>query len=710
MIAKLRRRIAEAVQQAVRRTTGERIDLPTVEDPPRPDLGDLAVPVALELAGRLDRSPREVAEELRDALSEVEVPGVRRWEVAGPGFLNVDLDRGRLLWDLVEEVDRREGAGDDEEGALDYLVEHTSINPNKAAHVGHLRNAVLGDTLVRALRHRGHRVEVHNYIDDTGVQVADVVVGLIDLEGLGYEEVRQIEDPFDYYCWDLYTKVTAAMRERPELRRRRRQVLLALEEATGGEASHPDGTAAEPAGEVEEEEQGAASAEADGVADALASTYDSEEARVARVVVDRIVGRHLRTMRRLGIRYDLLAKEGDIVGLDLWSEAFELLKGTDDVYYADEGKHEGCWMMRLRGADGFEALEEADKVLVRSNGTATYVAKDIAYHLWKFGLLERKLRYRRLRQDEDHVTWESVREGGEEREFGGADRAVTVIDVRQSYLQAIVAHALQLVKADVDADDLTHFAYEMVALSPGTADALGIPVDEDARDRRFVEMSGRRGYGVKADDLLDLLEERAAGEVAERNPDLEPEEWRRLGGQIAVGAARYFLLKFNRNTVIAFDIDEALSFEGETGPYVQYAAVRAGSIFDKAEERWGLPAPQMVASLVGDADREGLPTLGPEELGDAMAEARAEGFWELILTLCRFDEAVEQAVESLELSGLAKYAFELARQFNRFYHRYPILQEEDPVERGLRLLVAHAFRRRLETTLGLLGIPLPEKM
>ena len=690
MISELRRRVATAVQEAVEATTGERIELPAVEDPPRPEFGDLAVPAALRLARELGRNPREVAEELLAWLEEHAVEGVSRWQIAGPGYLNAFFDKGWVLGRLIESLDAtaeraplfHDGAGEGDEQRK-VVVEHTSINPNKAAHIGHLRNACMGDSLARILRHLGIDVEVQNYIDDTGVQVADVVLGFTDLRGLDPAAVAALPEPFDDTCWDLYTEVTERLEADDALQARRREILLALEEGDGAEAE------------------------------------------MGSVIADRISRNHIETMERLDIHYDLLVREGDVIRLDLWSEAFDQLEGSDWVYYAEDGKHAGCWMMRLEGIKGFEALEEADKVLVRSNGTATYVAKDIAYHMWKYGLLERDFDYERfVEAPGGHVTWRSTVPGagdlsGAEAKFGHSDSGVNVIDVRQSYLQQIVGIAINALSEGSGRDVRhTHFAYEMVALTPRTAEALGIPVSEEQRGRQYVEMSGRRGYGVKADDLLDALEERATAEVAERNPELDDEARRELGRQIAVAAARYFLVKFTRNAVIAFDLDDALSFEGETGAYLQYAVVRAGSIFEKMEERWGLTVADAVAAAYAGAAlaSEGagssgeLARLDQSGLNELLEEAEESDIWGLVLLLIRFERAVAVSSSTLEPSTLAKYAFSLAQAFNQVYHRYPILQEEDPAQRSLRVLLTHAFRTRLEEACGLLGIPIPRRM
>ena len=667
MITDLRRVVAAAVQDAVAEVTGESIALPSISDPPRLEFGDLATPAVLELAQRLKRPPRPLAEELCAWLEANPREGITGWQIAGPGYLNAFLDRGWVVDQILAGL-AAEPVPEMPDGAdIKLVVEHTSINPNKAAHIGHLRNACLGDTLARILRDQGHRVEVQNYIDDTGVQVADVVLGFADVRGLDAAAVAALPEPFDYTCWDLYTEITEMLEADETLRERRREVLLALER------------------------------------------HEGPEAEIATVVSDRVSRRHIATMERLGIRYDLLVREGDVVALDLWATAFELLERDGLIYFAKDGKHEGCWMMPLSGVAGFENLEEPDKVLVRSNGTATYVAKDIAYHMWKYSLLDDVFAYERFVEGPgNHISYRSARPGvagtgPAPGGMGGAHSGYNVIDVRQSYLQQIVGVALGMLSEGSPFEvSHTHFAYEMVALTPRTAKALGIPVAEGDEGKSYVEMSGRRGYGVKADDLLNALEKRAAAEVAERNPEMAAAETEELGRLIAIAAVRYFLVKFARNTVIAFDLDDALSFEGETGPYLQYAAARARSIFDKIEQRWGKGEDEVVA--------ESRALLTPEQISTMLADEESAELWSLVLQLMQLERVAEQAVGKLEVSTLAKYAFGLAQAFNHAYHRYPILKEEDDRQRALRILLMHVFRERFAEVLELLGIPVPRRM
>ncbi len=626
------------------------------EQPRQPEFGELALPVAFQLARTLRRPPRAIADEIVREIGAIE--GVAALEVAGAGYINIRFDRGRYARSLIEGLPPEECAVAD--GKI--IVEHTNINPNKAAHIGHLRNAVLGDTFVRILRARGRRVEVQNYIDNTGVQVADVVVAFERLLGKTPEEVAAMTaDPavrFDYFCWDLYARISAHYREHPETLAWRQQALEAIERGEG------------------------------------------ETARMAAIVSDAIMRAHLATMWRLGIVYDVLPRESEILHLKFWAAAFELLRERGAIRYETEGKNAGCWVMPAAAFAGDDAGGEGGedgKVIVRSNGTVTYVGKDIAYQLWKFGLLGKDFHYRPLlTYPNGHRVWVSSEAPGDEPapEFGRGSRVYNVIDSRQSYLQDIVAAGLRALGFEKEAENSIHFAYEMVALSPRCAAELGFELDAEERRRAYVEVSGRKGLGVKADDLVDKLIEKALEEVVSRHPQEPPEKQRDIAAQIAVGALRYFMLKYTRNVVIAFDFQEALSFEGETGPYVQYAVVRARSIFRKLAER-GESVPDYAAEL---------------DAGALERQLRSEDFWQLLLTASKTDAVLERAIAVGEPAHAAKYAFQLAQAFNNFYHEHPILAEPDRERRTFLLWLADYVRAQLERTLGVLGIPCPEYM
>lgn len=636
-----------------------------VEMPPNRTLGDLSIAAAFALARPLRKAPRVIAQEIAAGLGAI--PGVARIEVAPNGYLNCFLDRPAFLTSRLAPAKAAPASGPK------TIVEHTAINPNKAAHIGHLRNVALGDTLVRALRFSGVPVEVQNYIDDTGVQVADVVVGFRELEGKGVDGVRAAAEVprFDYDCWDLYARVTEWYEEDQSRLAVRAAALHAIEE--GG----------------------------------------NETAAMAAFVADRIVRRHLETMRRLNVDYDLLTWESDILRLHFWNRAFEILKGRGAVFLQTKGRLAGCWVMRIEDENASEPAGEAaetaddgdarEKVIVRSNGTVTYVGKDIAYQFWKLGKLGIDFHYRAfMDRPNGQPLWSTTSEPTANESgapsFGHASRTYNVIDVRQSYLQALLSQALRTMGHVEEAERSIHFSYEMVALSHATARELGYTVADEDRDRPFVEVSGRKGQGVKADDLLDTLAAKAAEEVGRRNPALDAGERDRIAHQIAVAAVRYFMVKFSRGKVIAFDIDEALSFEGESGPYLQYAVVRANNIFHKLAEREGVRTAEVLDGL------SAVPA------GEILGEEGAHDLWALVLEAARLDAIVDQVIRSLEFSVLAKYAFGLAQMFNAFYHRYSILNEERPDVRRWRAAGVIYFRDQLTRALDLMGIQVPAKM
>jgi arginyl-tRNA synthetase len=621
----------------------------TVEQPKQSGFGELAVPAAFQLARELKQPPRKIAEQIVEALEPI--PGVKSFEIAGNGYVNIRLDRGAFAAAVLHKT-----------GALDaadtgkIIVEHTNINPNKAAHIGHLRNAVLGDTFVRMLRAGGRHVEVQNYIDNTGVQVADVVVGFHFLEKKTPAHIRDLihTTRFDYLCWDLYARTSQYYKDEPDALAWRAETLQAIEADSG------------------------------------------DLAEMAHLVADAIVALHLKTMLRLNVEYDVLPRESEILHLKFWSSAFERLKSTGAILLETEGKNAGCWVMP---ASAFSTDTEAEdgKVIVRSNGTVTYVGKDIAYQMWKFGLLGKDFYYRPLLTYPDgHEVWVSTDRKLDiaAPEFGAAKRVYNVIDSRQSYLQDVVVAGLKAMGAQKEAAQSIHFSYEMVALSPGCCVDLGIELSEEDRRRPYVEVSGRKGMGVKADDLIDQLIQTALREVESRHAEDAPGIRLRIATEIAIGALRYFLLKFTRNTVIAFDFQEALSFEGDTGPYAQYAAVRARNILKKLTDRG-----------------EAVPDFARELSADGLAEQmQSEDFWQILVTASKADSTIARAVAAGEPAHVARYAFQLAQLFNNFYHQYQVLAEQDTKRRVFLLWMTDYFRTQLETVLGVLGIHVPEYM
>lgn len=696
-LIELQKNLTDRVRAAARELFGVELEQVVSEVPPRTELGDLAFPVAFELAKQIKkatgekRAPRAIAEQLKLALEATD--HVTRVEVAGAGYLNVFFDRAKLLAELVAQPSADEKLKLVEQRKL--MVEHTSINPNKAAHIGHVRNSVIGDTFVRILQAAGNRVEVQNYIDNTGVQVADVAVGFMHIEKMNLDEIKALDRslpddrPFDYYCWDLYTRVGVFYREgsadgepNPERLKLRSEILHAIEEG------------------------------------------NNSTGELADYVATRNVEQILDTMERLGIRYDLLARESEILHLHFWERAFELMKERGVIHLESEGRNRGCWVMPFESHTGTDE-HESDKIIVRSNGTVTYTGKDIAYQLWKLGQLGLDFNYKPFRSYADgRATWVTTTEPDAAAQpevphpnFGGGAIVYNVIDSRQSYPQEIVKKGVAAIVPEFGEKASVHLSYEMVALSPAACAELGIELSDADRKRPYIEMSGRKGLGVKADDLINRLEYNALSEVRARHPDLSAKEMMDTARAIAVGALRYFLLKFTRNSVIAFDFKEALSFEGETGPYCQYAAVRANSIFRKLNYRtasgsddvrtgsgsdWIKEDARAEAHKFIQARRENVSQILEGEIGDEI--------WSLLMLAARLEEANAQSAGSAEPAFLAKYTFNLAKAFNLFYHRHRIIAEEDEARRAVLVTVADYARQQLSAALRRLGISVPERM
>jgi arginyl-tRNA synthetase len=657
-----------------------------LETPPELKFGELATPIAFELARKLRKAPKVIAQQIVAALGTVD--GFVSFEIAGAGYINARLDRAIAVRAVVAT-----GTVPLASSGIHSLVEHTSINPNKAAHVGHLRNAILGDTFVRLLRAAGQQVTVQNYIDNTGVQVADVVVGFLHLEGKSAANVKaliadcetrfseggRLEDAIDYYCWDLYARTSSwygqGSEEQKAARKKQRYATL------------------------HEIEQGG-----------------NDTAEIAELISTAVLKRHLQTMLRLDIEYDFLPRESEILHLNFWALAFEKLKKTGVLYFENEGKNKDCWVMRRPGTpgkpgaskkadesvpedeDGGKLIDEDAKVIVRSNGTVTYVGKDIAYHLWKFGLLGRDFGYRKFFTYPDHECWISAETGElNHPHFGGANAIYNVIDVRQTDPQANLVQALRGMGYIDQADHCVHFGYEKVALTPHCALELGYEVAKEDLNSPYILVSGRKGFGVKADDLIDKLIAATRAEVDARRTGGDQAERQKIAKQIAIGALRYFMLKFTRNSVIAFDFKDALSFEGETGPYIQYAVVRARNIFRKAEST----PDSVLAEFVGSASGR---------ISEYLSSSENEDIWALWLRAGRRTAVLEQCIATSEPAYLAKHAFQLAQEFNNFYHKHHILTEESPARKAFLLTTAAVVLRELVTVLSWLGIESPEAM
>jgi arginyl-tRNA synthetase len=663
LLSEIQHKIQSEFVKAVREAFQVDVAPPALDTPPNLEMGEISVAACFDLAKQLRQPPRKIADQLAPRLSPIE--GVERVSVAGAGYLNFHVDRALSAARLfgLRNSPREAPAAPRRK----ILVEHTSINPNKAAHIGHLRNAVLGDTFVRLLRFQGEPVEVQNYIDNTGVQVADVVVGFRHLEKKTLGDVEALiaagSPRFDYYCWDLYARVFQWYEQDKATLSLRSQALKEIEEGQG------------------------------------------ESAAMAEAISTAIIRTHLDTMLRLNVQYDVLVQESEILKLDFWKSAFELLKKNHAIRFENSGKNAGCWVMDLAEASDAEEsdTEEAEdiKIIVRSNGTVTYVGKDIAYHLWKFALLGRDFGYAPFyRYPDGRQAWRTTAQTHPDTPpFGHAGAAYAVIDTRQSYLQDIVNAAFRTLGYAEQADNLHHFDYQVVGLSPACAEEMGIPLTAEDRQRPYIEVSGRKGQGVKADDLIDTLVARAAEEVGSRGMSQDPAEQQDYARKIAVAALRYFLLKYSRRIIIAFDFKEALAFEGETGPYLQYSIVRARNIFRKFQDS----CPDFQADTLGTA-------LNPKQLKGFYTGEDGPAFWELTLLAGQLEMVVEQAIENEEPAVVAKYAFRLAQAFNNFYHNFHILSEPDASRQRFLLYLVYLAERTLTLAVEQMGIEIPERM
>ena len=612
-----------------------------VSEPPQHAFGDLSCNVAFLLSKHLKKPPTKIATELAEAIRpRLQGSYILSADPAG-GYINFRANYARLSPATLSHVlSNPENYGYPNSGQdMHIVIEHTSINPNKALHVGHMRNVIIGDTLYRIMRATNHRTTVLNYIDDSGVQIADIVVGF---KFAGFPVAPPTKNQkFDHYCGDeVYVKINEIYEKDPQVAEKRKLVLKEIEEGK------------------------------------------SEIARFAMDITLRVLQEQLKTCWRMKAHYDLLNFETHIVGSKLWSKAFELLKSNGIAKYETEGKNKGCWVI-----EGKEK-EEEDKVLVRSDGTATYIAKDIPYAAWKLGLVEDPFYYQEYTKQRDGSTLyaTTLADGSNSKsigkKFNGGQRVITIIDSRQSRLQRIISQVLSKIGVG-GSHKYFHLSYEAVTLSSDTAKEFGI----DIGDRQFMHMSGRKGIYVNADYVLDALHTKAYKEVKTRNPDFSDQQLNKIADEISISAIRYNMIKQDLDKIITFDIKESLSLEGDTGPYLQYAYARSQRILEKSEQ----------SIIAGKTDF-------------AFDRLTNESEIALIKEIAKLDLVVENAAKSLCPKSLARYAYNLAMTFNLFYEKVPVLREQDNEVRMARLGLVKAFGIALKNTLEVLGITALDRM
>jgi len=604
-------------------------EIPFTVEPAKPGFGDVSSNVSFLLAKHMKKSPQEISITLSEKYSQLNHTLVSKVESHSSGYLNFFADWEKLSQLVLSESNLEEFGFVDLGKNSTIVVEHTSVNPNKALHIGHIRNIVVGDIISRILQKANYKVNVLNYVDDSGLQVADILVGF---RHLGFSQEPPEGKKFDHYCGDdVYVKTTEKYEQDSSLEEIRKNVLKELEDG------------------------------------------DSETAQFADKITGLVLENQLETCWNLGVTYDCLNYESQIIRSGLWSKIFEKLKEMKLVEFENEGKNSGCWVIRGEG-------KEEDKVIVRSNGTATYIAKDIPYAAWKLGLLEDPFNYKKYpkSQPDSRTLWQTTLDAsdGPKQNFSG-DKVITVIDSRQERLQKIITTLMAKFKSTSDA--YVHMGYESVTLSPETARTLGLDTEG-----KQAQMSGRKGLYVNADSVYDLLKKKTIEETSKRHPEMNELEIQSIAHQISVGTLRYEMIKQDLDKIIAFDLTKSLSLEGDTAPYIQYTHARAARIIEKSGK---VPSIDVDFSLLQDTN----------ELN-------------LVRLIGLFDIQVRDAAKNLSPKVIARYCHDLAVAFNSFYEHVKVLDIDDKNLEKSRLCLVNSFKLTIERSLNLLGITAPDKM
>lgn len=598
-------------------------------EPAKPGFGDVSSNVSFLLAKHLKKNPKDIADILSEKYRQSQSTLVSKVESHPSGYLNFFANWEKLSQLILSESNLDEFGSTDLGKNSTIVVEHTSVNPNKALHIGHIRNIILGDAVARILKKSNYKVNILNYVDDSGLQVADIIVGF---RHLGFALQPPLGKKFDHYCGDdVYVQTTEKYEKDPILEEIRKSILKELEDG------------------------------------------NSETAQFADKITRRVLENQLETCWNLGVYYDCLNFESQIIRSGLWSKIFEKLKELNLIEFENEGKNAGCWV--IRGENN-----EDDKVIVRSNGTATYVAKDIPYAAWKLGLLEDPFNYKKYEkiQSGNHVLWQTtlVPSSEPKQNFTGK-KVITVIDSRQARLQKIITTLMSKFKSAEDA--YVHLSYESVTLSADTAQTLGLNTDG-----KQAQMSGRKGLYVNADSVYDLLKSKTNEETRKRHPEMIDSEIKKIAHNVSIGTLRYEMIKQDLDKIISFDLIKSLSLEGDTAPYIQYTFARASRIIEKSART---PSIDVDFSLLNDKS----------EL-------------DLIKTIGLFDIHVMDAAKNLSPKVIARYCHDLAVAFNSFYEHVKVLDLGDEKLENSRLCLVNSFKLTLEKALGLLGIVAPDKM
>ena len=598
-----------------------------VEEPPTPELGDVATPVAFDLAKKLRRKPLEIAEEIKREIEVGKLEVVDHISNVN-GFINFHMDPAKYSIAVINEaLSKGKDYGRIPTTRRRILIEHTNSNPNKALHIGTLRNAVIGDILAKFFQFLGHVVIVVNYIDDSGSQVAENILA-------HYFMKVPMQPPeghsFDEYSGKVYAEYSEKINMDEKLKNLRSEIIRKIEE--GG----------------------------------------NEIADFARRFSEEVVKCQLETAWRFGIYYDLLNWETDVLRSRIFEWAVNELKARGEAYLEEEGENNGCLMIRLKDVEEFSRLKSPDEVLVRSDGTATYVGKDIAYAAWKLGLTPKKFKVKKWVEQPNGKTLLTTHDDGEEYDFPGVDLAITVVDKRQEYPQKVVKYALKKLGAPSQ-KEYYPYLYEVVALSGETAGELTSV--EEFKERRMVHMSGRKGIVFNANDLIKTVFKKVYEETAMRNPSKDEEWLRKVSMCLSTSSIRYSLFKTDRNNIIVFDVKDAIKLDGDTAPYLQYTYARACRIIEKA----GIDVNSINEAYFNT----------PEELN-------------LVKQVGKLSWVLNRVNETLAINIIAVYMRHLADMFNSFYEKCPVIMENGI--RMDRLALVKAFVITMENVFKIAGI------
>ena len=590
----------------------------------KPGFGDITCNAPFLLSKQLKKSPQEISAELSKSYEFDDLPQIKKVESHPSGYLNFEIDYTKFNDNVIVSSIKENYGSLDIGNKEKIIVEHTSVNPNKALHVGHIRNVILGDVISKILKKGNYNVNVLNYVDDSGLQVADLIVGF---KYSGFSQVPSNNEKFDHYCGDtVYVKTTEKYGSDKELEGKRHEILKQIEDSS------------------------------------------SEVSKMAHIITRKVLNEQLKTVWDLGVFYDCLNFESQIIHSKLWETIFEKLKSDKRIKYEDIGDNAGCWVIPADGED--------DKILVRSNGVATYIAKDIPYAAWKLGLIDDPFYYKiHSTQKNSQVLYETTLDSGEKLNFSGS-KVITVIDNRQIRLQKIVTGLMEKFKED---GEYIHLGYESVTLSADTVKSLGLSADGES-----AQMSGRKGLYVNADTVLETLTKRVYDESKSRNTDLSDSELEKIANVVAVGTIRYEMIKPDLDKIITFDLKNSLRLEGDTCSYIQYSYARASRILEKTQ--------------INPNFDSGFELLSSEYEKN------------LIKKISMFSVQVNDSVKNLSPKVIAKYSYDLAVTFSSFYEHVKVLVSETPELLNARLCLLVSFQKTLKASLSLLGIDAPERM